>query len=67
LKKPLNIQCSTCFVLFIGYTEEKLMQLKEEEENKLLSDVKNEMSADDDMDLDKKNDQGATFVRNSDA
>lgn len=57
----LTIQNS--FLFFKGYTREKLMQLKREEEIKMLSDLKNEMSSNEDMDLDKKNEQGATMVR----
>lgn len=40
------------------------MQLKQEDEKKMLADLKNEMSSNEDMDLDQKNEQvGATMVR----
>ena len=58
---------SFLFSFFLpGYTKEKLLQLKEEEEKKILSDLKNAIISDEDMDLNQKNEQGATMVRKSD-
>ncbi|KAK3704037.1 hypothetical protein QZH41_017967 [Actinostola sp. cb2023] len=45
-----------------GFTESKLNELKELEEQKMLSDVKRELTEDDALDLDRKNEQGATMV-----
>jgi len=50
------------FLLFLGYTAEKLEELKDLQEQRMLSDIKENLEEDEDFDIDVLNEQNATLV-----